>query len=178
MYVYNVILPNMKSYYNGDYPCDFDVSPVIKCPLHDENTPSFRYYSETESFFCWGCRAGGDVINLHREFCFKNFGEKPTFDASVRFLYNFFILGKETEELKRTKVLKSDDYLNSVQEQAIFEGYVRRLEQTMIADGSLSLESKKAIWNHIDIVKKLVEKNRVKVDEAKQSIQSVVRMYI
>lgn len=38
----------------------------INCPLpgHDDRTPSFHYYSETNSFYCFGCRRGGSVIDL------------------------------------------------------------------------------------------------------------------
>jgi hypothetical protein len=35
------------------------------CPLHnDKSTPSFIVYHNTNSFFCFGCRAGGDNIEL------------------------------------------------------------------------------------------------------------------
>lgn len=32
------------------------------CPFHNEKTPSFTVYPETESFYCFGCGAAGDVI--------------------------------------------------------------------------------------------------------------------
>ena len=35
-----------------------------QCPLHDEKTPSFVVYQETNSFYCFGCDVGGDVIKL------------------------------------------------------------------------------------------------------------------
>ncbi|MDY4608933.1 MAG: DNA primase, partial [Eubacterium sp.] len=34
------------------------------CPFHNEKTPSFTVYPETESYYCFGCGAGGDVINF------------------------------------------------------------------------------------------------------------------
>jgi hypothetical protein len=38
------------------------------CPLpdHEDKTPSFTLYPETESFFCFGCLRGGDVVDLAR----------------------------------------------------------------------------------------------------------------
>lgn len=34
------------------------------CPFHGEKTPSFTVFEETESFYCFGCGAGGDVITF------------------------------------------------------------------------------------------------------------------
>lgn len=36
------------------------------CPFHNEKTPSFTVYLETQSFYCFGCGAGGDVVTFIR----------------------------------------------------------------------------------------------------------------
>lgn len=40
------------------------VRRVGLCPFHSEKTPSFTVFSDTQSFYCFGCGAGGDVINF------------------------------------------------------------------------------------------------------------------
>lgn len=34
------------------------------CPFHSEKTPSFHVYTDTQSFYCFGCGCGGDVITF------------------------------------------------------------------------------------------------------------------
>ena len=36
------------------------------CPFHNEKTPSFTVYPDTQSFYCFGCGAGGDAITFVR----------------------------------------------------------------------------------------------------------------
>ena len=37
-----------------------------RCPFHTEKTPSCHFYEQTQSFYCFGCGAGGDVVNFIR----------------------------------------------------------------------------------------------------------------
>ncbi|MEG1179481.1 MAG: DNA primase [Oscillospiraceae bacterium] len=37
------------------------------CPFHSEKTPSFTVYSDTQSYYCFGCGKGGDAITFVRE---------------------------------------------------------------------------------------------------------------
>ncbi|MDE2752508.1 MAG: DNA primase [Gemmatimonadota bacterium] len=34
------------------------------CPFHDESEPSFTVYGDTEKYWCFGCGAGGDVLDF------------------------------------------------------------------------------------------------------------------
>lgn len=50
------------------------------CPFHGEKTASFTVYPDTQSYYCFGCGNGGDVITF-----IKNIENLDYFDA-VRFL--------------------------------------------------------------------------------------------
>ena len=39
------------------------------CPLHKEKTPSFAIYPEQNSWHCFGCKAGGTVIDFVMAYC-------------------------------------------------------------------------------------------------------------
>lgn len=50
------------------------------CPFHNEKTPSFTVYPESQSYYCFGCGAGGEVINFIRR------AENLDFTEAVRYL--------------------------------------------------------------------------------------------
>jgi len=40
---------------------------MFLCPIHNEKTGSFIWYKENNSWYCFGCHKGGDVIQLYME---------------------------------------------------------------------------------------------------------------
>lgn len=52
------------------------------CPFHSEKTPSFVVYPETQSFYCFGCGVGGDVITFIKRINNLDYVEAVKFLAS------------------------------------------------------------------------------------------------
>ena len=50
------------------------------CPFHNEKTPSFTVYPDSQSFYCFGCGAGGEAIGFIRR------AENLDFTEAVRYL--------------------------------------------------------------------------------------------
>jgi hypothetical protein len=62
---------------------------VRRCPLpdHEDKTPSFTLYPETQSFFCFGCLKGGDVVELYR--LARGYSEREAHVAAAMLLMEF-----------------------------------------------------------------------------------------
>ncbi len=50
------------------------------CPFHNEKTPSFTVYPDSQSFYCFGCGAGGEAVSFIRR------AENLDFTEAVRLL--------------------------------------------------------------------------------------------
>ena len=178
-YFYNIIVPQLQGYYSEPYPVNFDARPVVKCCLHDEDTPSMRYYEDTNSFYCFGCRAGGDVIQLHRLFTERQQGKKPTYAEQIYFLHDFFIKGKSSPKLVRLKPKAEQGKVESQTKQTIrYNKYVYTLEQQLAYDNQLSLSVKRAIWEEIDTVESLLSLGLVNAEDCREYLMSKVREHI
>lgn len=154
-YFSKIIVPQLGDYYS-EYPVDFDSSPFCCCPLHDEETPSMRYYEETNTFYCFGCRKGGDIIKLHREFIERQTGEMPSLDDTVNFLYDFFITGNEDKQIgKGPSRLKIGDDTSTNVELARFSYYTENLNRQLVIDSSLPkdrVEKLELLMDKIDVL--------------------------
>lgn len=179
MYFEKIIVPEMRDYYS-DYTVNFDGRPVVKCPIHGEETPSMRYYEETNTFYCFGCRAAGDVINLHRLFTNVISDSMPSFDEAVDFMYRFFIQGIEDTEIKQNgKVVKREGtgelQLSTNSEMIRLSSYIEGLNDTLQFDTSISKEHKERIYATIDNVHLLSSLNIINAMAGLELIKSEVR---
>ena len=69
-----------------DFPLPHVVGSLVKlqaagtefkalCPFHSEGTPSFTIYAGGRRFFCFGCGAGGDVLDFVQRYYGLDFAE-------------------------------------------------------------------------------------------------------
>jgi DNA primase len=56
----SIRLEHLVSLYTELIPAGANL--VGRCPFHREQTPSFKVYPKSGTYFCFGCRAHGDVI--------------------------------------------------------------------------------------------------------------------
>ncbi|MBN9492272.1 toprim domain-containing protein [bacterium] len=78
---------------------------VARCPFHDEQHPSLVVYPDTRSFYCFGCRASGDVIDFVRR------ADSVDFKEAIRRLSNGNGNGFEQNALPQPARLTIDDQL-------------------------------------------------------------------
>ncbi|MBR1454831.1 MAG: hypothetical protein IJ593_09370 [Lachnospiraceae bacterium] len=174
-YFDKIIVPQLGSYYS-EYPVNFDVRPVVCCPLHDENTPSMRYYEETNSFYCFGCRKGGDVINLHRLFTERQTASKPSFAEAVEFLYNYFIKGNDNiQPVKVVKHLVHNEQLSNNVELGRYAMFISGVEKQLEISNDVTQKNKNKIYKEIDDIDILLGKNEINATDAVEYIRNLVK---
>src|SRR6516225_891836 len=76
------------------------------CPFHDEKTPSFNVTPGKELYFCFSCRAGGDVIRFVQEIEHLTFTEAIERLAAragieLRYEQGGYVPGQETSQRRR-----------------------------------------------------------------------------
>lgn len=157
------IVPEIPDYYSL-YPADFNGTPVACCPLHDEDTPSFRWYEETNSFYCFGCGKGGNVVHLFRLFYNRMRDTHISHKEAVDFLYKYFIEGKELANLK--SAVKEETPISSTVDIVRFNRYRYDTEQLVSFDKNISLETKEKFWDMIDNIDILISKNLINANDA------------
>lgn len=102
------------------------------CPLHDESTPSFMLYKgdEYDTFYCWGCKAGGDVIEFIK--ILKNFSTHKQVVEYFAKQYNLEYSDKEkdidelfSDEFERRKRRNKVIYNYGISTSKIIQSHLR-----------------------------------------------------
>lgn len=70
------------------YGLEVNRKGYASCPFHEEDTPSLKLYPETDTFCCFGCGVGGDVISFVRHLFHLDYGQ-----AVVRIGIDFGLVG-------------------------------------------------------------------------------------
>ena len=71
------------------------------CPFHSEKTPSFSVNINKQIYYCFGCGAGGDVLNFLKRYHGITFPEAAKMLARQ---YNITIETKEIDPAKRRQI--------------------------------------------------------------------------
>lgn len=182
-YMQDIVIAELNSYYD-EMP--FQYKNVCRCCLHSEKTASMRYYEDTDSFYCFGCDTGGNVIRLHMEFVQRNKGIEITYEEAVEFLYNYFIMQNKTVEMHKEKsriglTAEEIDAImqeeNAVNENNValmrFGKAVGKVEQVLAESLTLPLEAKQGMYNTIDTLEILVDTRNINVDAALESLKAI-----
>jgi putative DNA primase/helicase len=141
------------------YEIELNDNENMNCPLpdHEDNTPSFRFYLSDNSFYCFGCKKGGSIIDfvMHMDKCTmlqscKKINE--AFDLNVDFSfendlnYDWVIFNNGKYEIDLT-ILRNH---------LIYEHYVYNTEHELLIYDDFGYfknikpyELKKIIENHL-----------------------------
>lgn len=175
------VVPMLGSYY-GSGEGTFDYRPVEKCPMHNEDTPSFRYYEATNSCSCFGCRRGGDVISLCRYVYETNENIEMTYWEAVNHLYTNFIengedIVKPSKTNKSIKFVEGKPVIESTEVEEVDPiekmRYNRKVQEaeTRIREANSSDMYDKFLL--LDFVNKLVKLNDISIQDANEFVSKL-----
>lgn len=169
-YFDNVILPDMASYYDGQ-TVDFEFKPTCCCPLHNEDTPSFRVYEYSNTYYCFGCGSGGDIVHLHQEYMKINKNRHIGFDEAVDGLYNFFVKGKNLNKIVAPSKARESSKKESTNLQIL--RYNKSLYDTlqfMQKSKKMALTDKISTYDDLDDVDTLVRLGWMNAEDAMEFV--------
>jgi len=72
------------------------------CPFHNEKTPSFTVYPDSNSFYCYGCHASGDIFEFTQKYFNKTFFEAKEILAKHA--------GIQTKKKTKKQIVATYDY--------------------------------------------------------------------
>ena len=114
----NVTIPQyFKRYINGEVDLDEMSNPVVCCPLHDEDTPSWRYSPKMNIWRCFGqCDTSGGVIKLHQLYTQKMTGKRITYYQALDSFRNLFPQLQNMPPIFENNDLVEEDWRSEITE--------------------------------------------------------------
>lgn len=71
------------------------------CPFHGEKTPSLKLYKDTNSWYCFGCHSGGDVITMAQQYYSVGFAD------AIKYLCDEFGITEQNVVLSSSEALRA-----------------------------------------------------------------------
>lgn len=109
------------------------------CPLHREKTPSFNVYLDQNTWHCFGCHRGGDVIALYAQYRGISNGETIKELANYLGLSRNLSPAEQRRAMRNRRKLREKKRLESAVQERIREVFgmladtERRIERYMLA---------------------------------------------
>ncbi|MGV9141591.1 MAG: CHC2 zinc finger domain-containing protein [Promethearchaeota archaeon] len=95
------------------------------CPLHGDNDPSLQIYEDTNSWYCFGCNKGGDVIKfieLVEGMSFKDVIQRLAQNNNIELSYSSSSIYSSEDFIKIIREIKDMEY-DEVFNENILEKY-------------------------------------------------------
>jgi DNA primase len=107
------LVERVLKYYRLDYTFDGE-DFKLRCPLHDERTPSFGIKAEDGRWYCFGCRRGGGIMAFIEAMSMNSFEAYMTLSRIRRGLDVDLAAGKvrpDDNERRRKRRLSDEELL-------------------------------------------------------------------
>lgn len=157
---------SIDQYYNEHIvPLERKFRPMIGqkptgiCPFHEDTDPSLSYWKEKKIYYCFGCRATGDVIKMHQE---------------VQKIYHKTrITRKEAMEslAQMYRIELAKDELGNIIEENIFEKGKQSLKVVNNKKGKYTINQ------YIEDNKRLIENDHIRINVKKTTYKEIDLMY-
>ena len=111
---------------------------IGRCPFHNDKTPSFNVNNEKGLYYCFGCKAGGNIITFVKDYKNMNFNESLKYlseYSGIKLQSNLTVkkyVNQDSELIKILEICK-DFFLECLSENYQAKNYVyKRVSEKMV----------------------------------------------
>lgn len=119
-----------------------DSTGHIICPFHDETNASFTYWSSTDTCYCFGCGAAGDLLAIHRRRVLQFGNRKINRLQAAHELVKLYGLENDAEVNKYRNAIKQAETATETRRTTVFDTARQKLlsaPEVQTTDGELTL---------------------------------------